>query len=246
MKKKWIFFCAIALCGAIAAAGCGVKDDELVFQYSFDQGAEGWEGGYSDLPVDYEEDFYELIFEHALWPESLGSGKKALLISGHNRSDDLFMFITKQLGAADGLKPNTTYLVEFVIEFATDAPAGAVGIGGAPGESVYVKVGAVNTKPEALPTGEVGGSAYYEINIDKGNQSSGGRDAVIIGDVAKDDGIADDFTYGLKTLESRNHVLEVTNDEEGNLWLIIGTDSGFEGKTALYYTNIAVTLTEKA
>lgn len=243
--KPYAGFLAVILCAAMLAGGCGSHDNRaLQFSYSFDRDLEGWEGGFSDLPVDYEDDIYRLEFRHAPLPDELDGGGHALLIGGSNVSDDLFMFITKQLGAADGLKPETTYTVEMTIEIATNAPAGAVGIGGAPGESVYMKAGAVGCKPEALPDGKAGGAAYYEMNIDKGNQSAGGRDAVLIGDVAKDDGV-DDFTYGLKKLDTAGHLLEATTDGAGNLWLIIGTDSGFEGITTLYYTNITVTLTEK-
>lgn len=238
-------FLAVILCATMLAGGCGTQDSGVLqFSYSFDRDLEGWEGGFSDLPVDYEADIYRLEFRHAPLPEEINGGGHALLIGGSNASDDLFMFITKQLGVADGLKPETTYSVEITIEIATSAPAGAVGIGGPPGESVYVKAGAVGFKPKALPAGEAGAAAYYEMNIDKGNQSAGGRDAVLIGDVAKDDGV-DDFTYGLKILDTAGHLLEATTDGAGNLWLIVGTDSGFEGITTLYYTNITVTLAEK-
>ena len=37
--------------------------------------------------------------------------------------------------------------------------------------------------------------------------------------------------------------MKVTADGEGRLWLIVGTDSGFEGLSALYYARIACTLT---
>jgi len=31
-----------------------------------------------------------------------------------------------------------------------------------------------------------------------------------------------------------------TTDDRGDLWLIVGTESGFEGETTLYYTQIDV------
>ena len=37
--------------------------------------------------------------------------------------------------------------------------------------------------------------------------------------------------------------MQVTADGEGRLWLIVGTDSGFEGLSAFYYARIACTLT---
>jgi hypothetical protein len=38
---------------------------------------------------------------------------------------------------------------------------------------------------------------------------------------------------------------EVTADEDGVLWFIAGTDSGFEGLTTLYYDTITVVLEQK-
>ena len=57
---------------------------------------------------------------------------------GHNRSDDLFMFLKTQL---DGLEPRTGYRSTFVVDVATCIPEGVVGIGGSPGESLYVTAG---------------------------------------------------------------------------------------------------------
>ena len=36
--------------------------------------------------------------------------------------------------------------------------------------------------------------------------------------------------------------LSVSTDAEGRAWLIVGTDSGFEGLSALYYARISYTL----
>lgn len=36
----------------------------------------------------------------------------------------------------------------------------------------------------------------------------------------------------------------VIKSENGDAWIIIGTDSGFEGKTTLYYSEIIVRLKE--
>jgi hypothetical protein len=39
------------------------------------------------------------------------------------------------------------------------------------------------------------------------------------------------------------HTFTAQADAEGNLWLLVGTDSGFEGLTALYFQQIDVRLT---
>jgi putative lipoprotein len=43
-------------------------------------------------------------------------------------------------------------------------------------------------------------------------------------------------------LTSEGSPLSVTTDASGGMWLIVGTDSGFEGLTALYYSRISYTL----
>jgi hypothetical protein len=220
----------------LPVAGCSQGISSVNLEYNFNSGAQGWAGDFADLPVDYEQEGYQIEFDYADSPLDDG---KALMLSGMNRSDDLFMFVKKELTAGDGLSPNTTYLVKFKVAFATSAPAGAVGIGGAPGEAVVVKVGAVQSEP--LPVEENG---YYRLNFNKGEQNNDGVSAVRIGDVSKE--ISDDFdTYELKTLDNLDAPLEVTTDEDGNLWIFVGTDSGYEGLTTLYYTDIQVTLDVK-
>ena len=53
-----------------------------------------------------------------------------------------------------------------------------------------------------------------------------------------------DGEFVLKTLDSAGIAFEATTDSEGKLWLIAGTDSGFEGLTQLYYSEISASLAE--
>ena len=133
---------------------------------------------------------------------------------------------------APGFEPHRTYSVTFEVEFATEAPSGCAGVGGAPGESVHLKAGAAPVRPE--PVDEDG---YYQINIDKGNQFQGGSDAIRIGDVANSNTACLDWVWEMKTVESQDP-FQVTADAEGTVWVIVGTDSGFEARTELYYTRV--------
>ena len=157
-----------------------------------------------------------------------------MFMQGHNRSDDLFMYLKRQV---DGLQPNTAYDVSVTVDLATNVQAGLVGIGGAPGESVFVKAGASTVEPAASE----GDNRHLRMNIDKGNQSRGGADMVVIGDVAH--GEVTGSEHRLKTLDNAGQPLSVETDGDGRVWLIVGTDSGFEGHTAIYYARIAYTLT---
>lgn len=212
---------------------------ELCLEYTFEKSDHSWTGNFTDLPADYEEDIYGLKFAHTVRPAEVGEGK-ALMLRGINRSDDLFMYVKKGLTAEDGIKPDTTYMARFKVEFATNAPAGAVGVGGPPGEAVWVKVGASPEEPVPVIEDHMG-IPYYVLSVDKGMQNEDGEYALRVGDVAKEH--CDDFdAYELKTLDNMDNPLKVNSDSEGNLWLFVGTDSGFEGKTVLYYTSIKVTL----
>ncbi len=219
-------------------AGCRQAVEPVVLTYDFSETDQGWEGDFTDYPVNFDSDIYELEFGHKPLPEELNLTGKGLMLKGANRSDDLFMYIRKQL---TGLDPDTDYKVVIEVEFATDAPAGAVGIGGPPGEALFVKVGAATEEPRPI-VGEMGGEPYYILSADKGWQSEGGDNAVVVGDAAKVDN--DEFdVYELKTLNNTGNPLTIRSDNDGNLWVFVGTDSGFEGTTVLYYTNISVTLT---
>lgn len=199
--------------------------------YTFAQGAEGWTHGFADLPTDYvQQGIYETAFGWSAIPDQ--SGVNGLMIQSHNRSDDVFMYITKKIDASVGLAPNRQYTVYLNFDLATNATEGSIGIGGSPANSVFVKAGAVNFAP-ALYVGDNGGIPYYFVNVDKGYQGNGGAEMELIGNLAKPD--SDVEGYQLKHFE---HTFTVTTNAQGEAYLIIGTDSGYEGFTKIYYTNI--------
>ena len=197
------------------------------FNFDFDTGPEGWTAGFADLPVDHDQATYELDHGYRSLPEGLdGTG---MYLQGHNRSDDLFMYLKTQVG---GLRPNAEYAVSVSIDLATNVPSGSFGIGGSPGSSVFVKAGASALEP----TAEEGDNQHLRMNVDKGNQSQGGEAMVVLGNVASPEVQRDE--YRIKTLDNAEMPLAVNTDNEGRVWLIVGTDSGFEGLTTLYYSRI--------
>ena len=78
------------------------------------------------------------------------------------------------------------------------------------------------------------------MNIDKGNQSTGGGSMGGLGNVAHPE--VEGQEYRIKTLDSLGLPLSVDADDEGRIWLVVGTDSGFEGLTRLYYARISYAL----
>lgn len=201
------------------------------FTFNFEKGTEGWTAGFSDYPSGWDTSRFEFRFAHAGLPEEVNQNNKALLISGRNISDDLFMFIKKQI---TGLKPNHNYLLSLKIEFASQYPEESIGIGGSPGGSVYLKTGGSAFEP--LPIEEDG---EIRMNVDKGNQSQGGNQMVVIGTVGIE---GEEFMYQLIQHDNSQQPLNVRTDTSGNIWIIIGTDSGFEGITTLYYNSVEVRL----
>jgi len=208
----------------------------ITLTYSFANDFAGWEAGYSDYTLGQEATI-GFAFGHERLPAPLAD-RTGIYLSSDNRSDDVFMYLTRQV---DGLAPNTRYRVDLTIEIATNVPPGCVGIGGAPGESVAIKAGATATRPEKV----VASGSFVTVNFDKGNQSQGGDNAVVIGNFAQSTpgGSCVNGTYQRKTLSSGTNGPTVRSDASGRLWLVAGSDSGFEGFTKIYYLEIRATLT---
>jgi hypothetical protein len=231
---------ATALLSAVLFGACQTDDDSAssepkVFNFNFQADTQGWTSGFADYPNEPNvEEFYDLEFSHSVLPSPLNQGDGALRQSGDNHSDDLFMFVKKKI---TGLNPNTSYDITLEVEFATNAASGAVGVGGAPGESVYIKAGATAIEPlSVLNVSE----NHFRINIDKGNQSQDGIDMALIGDFSNG---TSQFIYVLKELRTTDPIRVKTNPL-GECWVIIGTDSGFESTTTIYYNRIEVTVTQ--
>lgn len=235
MRRKfvWIIVVMMGLLGSCAPADQEVAVFSLSYDFSLSDA--GWKGDFADYP-EGDSITYELVVKHDTIPTgtSVESTKKALMISGNNYSDDLFMFIKTKV---TGLRPNATYEILFNVKVASDAPTGAVGIGGAPGENVYLKAGASIIEPKKeLQDG------MYRMNIETGNQAEEGADMLNIGHVGVS-ATTTKFTVITRNNNSSNSFM-LTTDPAGELWLIVGTDSGFEGKTTLYYTQIDVLFNE--
>ena len=101
------------------------EESTTQFTFSFDDDAQGWVAGFADLPVDFNSAIYEFDSGYRPLPDGLEGG--GVFLTGHNRSDDLFMFLKRQV---EGLRPNAFYAVAISLDMATNVPAGLVGIGG--------------------------------------------------------------------------------------------------------------------
>jgi hypothetical protein len=73
-------------------ANCSINvDQQYQFEYDFEDNQKGWVTGFADLPAVYNPVIYELDSGWGELPPGLEGN--AIYLSGHNRSDDLFMFL---------------------------------------------------------------------------------------------------------------------------------------------------------
>ncbi|RYG01066.1 MAG: hypothetical protein EOO07_34655 [Chitinophagaceae bacterium] len=238
-------FASISLAAFLSACGGGtlhvgnpLPANNKTITIDFNNDAEGWNAGFADYPAG-QETFYELASSHTTLPASLGQNRKGIKISGNNHSDDLFMFITKKF---NGFEPNTRYEIDFEVTIGTNVHSGCSGIGGSPGDSVYVKAGAAKMEPKPVNDG----TGFYLLNIDKNNQGSGGSDVMLVGNIANGVECDDaDPSYKKKLLKSEAGKFTTYSDAMGAIWVIFGTDSGFEGTTTLYFVDALVKATKR-
>ena len=212
-------------------AGCMSDSDSsaiTIFSENFDFAADlhGWQHGFSEYPPK-DSTAYELKYAYVVEP----TGTNSIMLSGNNRSTNLFMYLKRKLG---GLQPNTSYTLTFNVSLFSNGETGLVGTPAA-SENVYLKVGATGIEPKSVIDQNL-----YVMNIDKGTQGESGDDMITLGNVSTPSG-----TYGQITRTNSTNAdtpFQVKSNSRGEIWLIVGTDSGSTGTTTLYYSKVYVTL----
>ncbi|WP_420149992.1 hypothetical protein [Spirosoma sp.] len=231
--KSTLFFASVFTSSLLFFTACQQENvpaqPGLPYQSNFRNDSDGWTAEIVEYGTE-QDSIMEFKSARTGLPAPLDSTRKSLMLESMNRSDDAFMFIKKKV---TGLQPNTDYSLLFDIELASQYPTNSVGIGGSPGSSVYLKAGATSVEPVKQLKDN-----FYSLNIDKGAQLADGKDAITLGNV----GTGDDVTgYKLISRSNADKPFTARSNANGELWLLVGTDSGFEGLTTLYYSNIKVT-----
>ena len=218
------------LWGALAlGAACGDGPTAPISaDYTF--GADGWTSGFADYRPS-EAGPMQLVSRIEPVPPPVG--RDGHLMGGTNYSDDLFMFLTRRIQTP---RESTTFTADFVVEFATDVPSGCGGIGGSPSESVWVKAGGSPTQPVAT----VDEAGTLRMSVDIGNQAIGGANAAVLGTIGNS--ITCEMSVRRWELKTLSGSLPVTSDANGRLWIFVGSDSGFEGRTEIYLTQVMLGL----
>lgn len=212
------------------ASGCKSYDSNDKFNvftsnFDFSASTQGWTGDFADYRVK-DSVKNALQFEYTTLPFLQGGILKSLKLTGNNQGDNLFLFIKTKV---TDLKPNMTYTLVFEVQLSFETE-----VGQAP-SNVYLKVGASAREPKKIVEGD-----FYRINIDKGVGGDPGQDMVVIGTIADSLGIhnysINESSLGYNT----NPSIQVTTNDTGELWLIIGADSFSKGKNTIYFTSANV------
>lgn len=198
----------------------------------------GFESLFLDYPVGSED---QLALQSGVEPlPAPWSATGGMKISGNNAPDDLMMVLMRPV---DGLEPLTRYAIELEMQFATNEPAGCVGVGGSPGESVYMRLGAAGEKPAAVNV-----DGYRRASLDLGQQANAGERALSVGNMANgaDESFCtgDDAPWRLKRVSTAQQDFSVTSDEAGRIWVYALSDSAFEATTTWYLTEFVVRLAQ--
>src|SRR5690349_5159102 len=101
MKSHILVICAVLLVFS-SATYAQTTNPSVQLTYDFGNGALGWEPGFADYTPQFGLDIYDLRSEIRQLPSEIGSGT-GFFLQGHNRSDDLFMFLKRRLTSADGI-----------------------------------------------------------------------------------------------------------------------------------------------
>jgi hypothetical protein len=233
MKTVWYrLFLGVFVVGF---ASCSFKEDTqgiYLFSYGFDfsESDHGWKHGFSDYPAGQDSNVYNLTYAYTYQPD----GEKALMLSGYNYRDRLFMFIKKQL---TDLKPDTEYTITFDVQLSTSSKAGSNPMGIADGENISLKVGALGVEPRSKV---VQGSVV--MNIDKGDLTDDGTDMIVIGNILAPESDSEYSLISRTNSTSKESPLLVRTNSNGELWLIVGTESGASGSTTVFYNRINIAL----
>jgi hypothetical protein len=235
------------LLGSTALAFAGVAGHTVFAQtpqaavvtrrFRFNNGSSGMLPIYTDYNLGTTD--FRFLAEVRDLPDQIphdGRSRRAFYIRGNNRSDDLFMGLKAVLTSAeDKIIDGQAYSLSFTIEFASNSSA-CPGIGGSPGLSVYLKAGGSTVEPVPL----LMPNQYVSINIDKGEQTTGGKNMGVVSNV--DNGRTCEDPQWVLLRQTYQHQVPVSASSSGEIWIAVATESGFEGLSEFYYRTITVTL----
>ena len=243
----------IAIASSLVLAGCNDDDDNssvtpeqpLAYIFHTDFGKESnWQAGFADYPKGREDEWMLEAEEQAEFLLLSGEQATGFRLQSMNRSDDTKMFLKQKL---QGMKSNTWYAVTFDVELASNIAGNGYcsGIGGSP-DALTIKLGAATNEP-ILVEGNNGTEIYNYLNIDLGQQTKRGFDGMAAGNIGIDGLENCDVEYDkfdVKNISTKSYQFQVRTDDHGEAWVIMATDSGYEGFSNIYFTQASISMQE--
>jgi len=222
MKMSRTIFAVILVLFSSCMDEAGDQIEIFSVNYDFSAGPGGWTADFTDYPVNDAPQADTVYRWKAEFMPAAASeiGQDAYMISCRNVSGDVFMFLKNKI---DGLKPNTNYNVVYEITLSSDAIAG---------QGIILKGGASELEPRKVIENN-----YYVLNIDKGTDTTSGENAISLGDIGVSNP-TEDFNPAVKGNLNTYQPFVTKTNSHGELWLVLGTDSLFEGTTTVYFTSI--------
>jgi hypothetical protein len=234
--RKYQIFALLLITPFIGSCGLfdyDVSPTSIASSYSMAQ-SEGWSGDFSDYPLYREEDMgLESGFRPL--PAPFDTTRKSYYIAGTNLGEDLFLFAKTRM---ENLREGTRYRLNFEATVAINSPDSCGSDSLTNRGEIYIKAGASFPEPVPIQDNDRD-SVRYRLNIDKGRYGHDGSNAVVLGSITSGSTCDPVHPYRLYNMESAGTVT-VEADANGSVWIFIGTETSYNGRTSVYYTRFHV------
>lgn len=249
MERKsfmWVQFIFISLL-SIFLVSCGngstssstpLKEKQsLLLTYDFSESVQGFSIDTADHYVEHE--LNNLIISKLVQLPSPYEYRQGIYFAWINYSDDMKGFIKKKVS---GLKSDSQFQVDFQVNVLSSVSEYCGGVGGSPGSSVRVKAALLLEEPiKRIESYYIYDVLYqdYVISIDDGQ--SGGDDVVLLGNIGLPIECTQEFidnpVWEIKPLTNNSNFI-FTSDSDGEAWVYVSIDSGSEGPSAFFLTEV--------
>jgi len=205
--------------GPVAASGI------VNCSWNFSNGTQGWLPGYSDYKLRTKG--LDRIAELRRLPEEVSApeGHLGYYLQANNHSGDLFLYLKRQVGPTEGLQPNRAYLAHIHVQAVCQS------------KEIFLRAGVTWEEPSTTLIGD-----YAAFNLNKGRGPIGGVDLRLMSDEQTQDAarpVGDQFHLLSRSV---HQPAPVRTDQEGTLWITVGSDSASDGLVGIYQYTVGIAL----
>jgi len=231
---------AALLTAALFSTACLDTSGSQVVTLTFDFSdpalglGDGWTVGAADVPADRVSEV-DLIGGYGGLPDPFATFS-GIRESGTSIEGSLFVFHKKWVQSPWGPGTQFRVLVDMAIVTSQHAECTT-----GPGPNVIIKAGAASEEPVVTTDGQ----GILRFSLDKGTGASGGR-FVQLGDIRNPlGGCPEEGTWGARGTIRANQVETLTVDALGGFWIYFGTQSSYNGRHDIYFTQIRLGLDQQ-